>query len=145
MHAEPYGASNSYRVVRDPLRALLGLGVGDSATLGGRLVEQVRNTAPRLEAFIPLIADTLQLDVPTTPEVDSIAPMYRADRTADVVIELLQSVHPGPLVVTAEDMHWTDAASAHLLGRIAEATRTNPWLLIAVRREEDGGFDTEAR
>ncbi len=40
-------------------------------------------------------------------------------------------------------MHWTDAASAHLLGRIAEATRTNPWLLISVRREEDGGFDTE--
>ena len=78
-----------------------------------------------------------------TPAVESIAPTYRADRTADVVIEFIQSVHTGPLVVTAEDMHWTDAASAHLLGRIAEATRTNPWLLMSVRREEEGGFDTE--
>jgi class 3 adenylate cyclase/tetratricopeptide (TPR) repeat protein len=143
MHAEPYGASNSYRVVRDPLRALFGLGTGDSASLATRLVQLVRGKAPLLEPFIPLLADTLQLDVPATPEVDSIAPMYRADRTADVVIEFLHSVHPGPLIVTAEDMHWTDTASAHLLGRIAEATRTNPWLLIAVRREEDGGFDTE--
>ena len=40
-------------------------------------------------------------------------------------------------------MHWTDIASAHLLGRLAEATAANPWLLISVRREEDGGFDTE--
>lgn len=143
MHAEPYGASNTYRVVRDPFRAFLGLGNGPSTTLAERLLHTVRSNAPHLEPFIPLLGDALQLDVPMTPQVESIAPRFRADRTADVVIELTEAVHTGPLVIAAGDMHWADAASAHLLSRIAEATRSHPWLLISVRRDQEGGFDTE--
>jgi len=143
MHAEPYGTSNSYRVVRDPLRALFGLNGTDPVAVVEGLRSTVRAEAPELEPFLPLLGDALQLDVPTTPEAESIAPRFRADRTADVVIALTEAIHAGPLVISAEDMHWADAASAHLLGRIAEATGSHPWLLISVRRDEEGGFDTE--
>ena len=143
MHAEPYGTSNSYRVVRDPLRGLFGLSGTEPAVAVEALTSRVRSEAPQLEPFLPLIGDALQLPVPSTPESDSIVPRFRPDRTADVVLELIDAVHAGPLVVVAEDMHWADDASAHLLGRVADATTSRPWLLVSVRRDDDGGFVTE--
>ena len=144
MHAEPYGASNSFRVVRDPLRSLFGLAGLDAAEAIDRLTSVVGASAPQLKPFLPLIGDALQLDLPTTAESAAISPRYRPDRTADVVLELIGAVHDGPLVFVAEDMHWADDASAHLLGRIADATSSESWLLISVRRDDAGGFSTEA-
>ena len=143
MHAEPYGASNSYRVVRDPLRTLLGLSGTDPAALGQQLRSTVTKTVSHLEPFLPLLGDALQLTVPSTAESDSISAQFRADRTADVVLELIAAIHDEPLVFVAEDMQWADDASAHLLGRIAVTAQSRPWLLISVRRDDDGGFATE--
>lgn len=140
MHAEPYGASNSYRVVRDPLRTLFGLTGTDTAELAKRLESTVAAKAPHLEPFLPLLGGALQLAVASTVESNSISPQFRADRTADVVLELIAAVHDGPLVFVAEDMQWADDASAHLPGRIAGAATSHPWLLIALRRDDDGGF-----
>ncbi len=144
MRAEPYGSSNSFRLVRDPLRAMFGLSGDDLTALAASLRHRVREAAPHLEPYLPLIGDTLQLPVPATAEVDAIGPQYRPDRTADAVLELMDAVHDGPLVLIAEDMHWADDSSAHLLGRVADATRTRPWLLIVARRDEDGGFTPES-
>jgi class 3 adenylate cyclase/tetratricopeptide (TPR) repeat protein len=143
MHAEPYGAANSYRVVRDPLRAAFGVGHDDSVELADALRQTVQRAAPHLEPFLPLVGDALQLDVDMTPEAASIAPEFRAVRTADVVIELLGAVNNGPLVFVVEDMHWADDASAFLLARIAAATRDRPWLMFSARRDEVGGFATD--
>ncbi len=140
MHAEPYGASNSYRVVRDPLRALFGLTGTDPGSLVDQLRTNVFARAPHLEPFLPLIGDALQLAVPSTTESDSISAEFRADRTSDVVVELITAIHDEPLVFIAEDMQWADGASAHLLGRIAGVAASHPWLLIALRRDDDGGF-----
>ncbi len=142
MHAEPYGASNSYRVVRDPLRSLFGLSGTDSAALGEQLRISVTKTVPHLEPFLPLLGDALQLVIPSTVESDSISAQFRADRTADVVLEVVAAMHDVPLVFVAEDMQWADDASAHLLGRIASAVQSHPWLLISLRRDDDGGFVT---
>lgn len=143
MHAEPYGASNSYRVVRDPLRSLFGLTGRDSATLGEQLRNTVAVRAAHLKPFLPLLGDALQISVGSTVESDSISAQFRADRTADVVLELIAAVHDGPLVFIAEDTQWADDASAHLLARIVGATTSHPWLLVAMRRDGDGGFVPE--
>ncbi len=142
MHAEPYGASSSYRVVRDPLRSLLGVASGEPSEMARVLRDMVRHLAPHLEPFVPLLGDVLHFDVLSTPEVDAIEPRFRARRVADVTLELIAAVDSGPMVIVAEDMHWADDASAFLLGRIAESTRTRPWLLISARRDEPGGFVT---
>lgn len=143
MRAEPYGSTNSYRVLRDPFRDLLGLTGTDADTLADSLRTTVRRCAPELEAFLPLIGDALQIVLPSTPEVDAIVPAFRADRTADVVLDVIGALHDGPLVFVAEDMHWADDASAHMLGRIALAAESRPWLLISARRNDEGGFDTD--
>jgi tetratricopeptide (TPR) repeat protein len=140
VHAEPYGSSNSFRVLRDPLRNMFGLRDNESSALVEALQRTVRASAPRLEPYLALLGDALQLPVRSSAEVDSIAPRFRPDRTADAVIEMIGAVHDGPLVIVAEDMHWADDASAHLLGRIADATQARPWLLIVGRRDDDGGF-----
>ncbi len=143
MHAEPYGATSSYRVVRDPLRALFDVGHGDETAMSLELHRTVSRVAPHLEPFVPLVSDVLQLKAPSTPETDAIGPEFRAQRTADVVVELVNVVRDGPLLILLEDMHWADDSSAFLLGRIAESTRTLPWLLITARRDEPGGFTTD--
>ena len=43
-------------------------------------------------------------------------------------------------MLVAEEAHWTDMASAHLLDRLAAATAGRPWALIVVRRGDEGGF-----
>ena len=143
MHAEPYGANNSYRVVRDPFRVLFEVGQGDASDMAVNLRRTVRRVAPHLEPFLPLLGDVLQFDVPGTPECDAIEPRFRAQRAADVTVELIDSICVGNLVIVAEDMHWADEASGHLLGRLAAMTLERPWLFVASRRDEDGGFTPE--
>ena len=82
--------------------------------------------------------------MPNTPEADRIDPQYRADRAADVVIDLISRLVPGPIVLVVEEAHWADGASAHLLDRVAFATDGRPWAVVAVRRGDTGGFAPES-
>ena len=78
--------------------------------------------APDLEPFLPLLGDALQLPSSyRTVESDRIGAQFRADRTADAVLELIPAIHDERLVFVAEDMQWADDVSANLLGRIAMA------------------------
>ena len=78
--------------------------------------------------------------VPSTPQADALDPQYRPDRLADVLVDLVSRVFAGPLILIAEEAHWADMASAHLLERIAAATVGRTWAVVAVRRGETGGF-----
>ena len=140
LRAEPYGASSAYRVLRDPLRALLGIARGTREEMGAALLAALAARAPALLPMAPLLADVVQVAVPSTPEADRVDTQYRADRVADVVVDLLDAVSPGPLAVVVEDAHWADGASVHLLGRLASATSGRPWAVVAVRRGERDGF-----
>ena len=140
LRAEPYGASSAYRVLRDPLRALLGIARGTREEMGASLLAALADRAPDLAPMAPLLADVVHVGVPDTPEADRVDAQYRADRVADVVVELLDAVLPGPLAVVVEDAHWADGASAHLLDRLASATAGRPRVVVVVRRGDHDGF-----
>ncbi len=140
LRAEPYGSSSAYRVLRDPLRVLLGIDRGTREEMGADLLSCLEARAPDLLPLAPLLADVVHVGVPATPEADRVEPEFRADRVADVVIALLDHVLPEPLALVVEDAHWADGASAHLLGRIAAATAGRPWGLLVVRRGDGKGF-----
>ena len=140
VRAEPYGAASAYRVFRDPVRGLLGLERDTPEAMGQALLATLGQVAPDLLPMAPLLADVVQVDVPSTPEVDQLDPQYRPDRLADAVVRLVDAMMPGPLVLVAEEAHWADGASARLLDRIAAASSGRPWAVIAVRRGEEGGF-----
>ena len=105
VRAEPYGASSSYRVFRDPLRRLLGIERGTSEDMGRQLVSTLAAVAPDLVAMAPLIADVAHVEVPNTPEAAAIDPQYRPDRLADVLVSLVSAMIPGPIVLIAEEAH----------------------------------------
>ena len=140
VRAEPYGAASAYRVFRDPVRRLLGLERDTPEAMGQALLATLGQVAPDLLPMAPLLADVVQVDVPSTPEVDQLDPQYRPDRFADAVVRLVDEAMPGPLVLVAEEAHWADGASARLLDRLGAASAGRPWAVIAVRRGEEGGF-----
>jgi len=140
LHAESYGATSPYRVFRDPLRALLGVGTGDPSSRREQLAAAVEARDPSLLPLLALIGEVVHVDVPASPEVAAIEPRFRQDRVADAVIRLLAAEDSGPRVFVMEDAQWADGASAHLLGRIAQACRERPWLLLVTRRPDEGGF-----
>ncbi len=144
LRAEPYGVNSAYRVLRDPMRAVLGVERGDPEAMGRTLLATLGRVGPDLLPLAPLLADVLQVSVPTTAQADRIDPQYRADRVADLVIDVLARLQPGPLVVVVEEAHWADGASTRLLDRVAGATVGRPWAVVAVRRGESGGFTPPA-
>lgn len=141
--AEPYGTANAYRMLRDPLRALLGIERAEPETMGQALLAALGRMAPELVSSAPLLADVAQVDVPSTPEVDQLDPRYRPDRVADAFVRLLDRVLPGRVVVAVEEAHWADAASARLLDRIAAESADRSWAVLAIRRSDPGGFQPE--
>jgi class 3 adenylate cyclase/tetratricopeptide (TPR) repeat protein len=138
--AEPYGASSTYRMLRDPLRTLLGVTRAEPQVMGRALLATLERSAPDLVPMASLLADVVQVEVASSPESDRIDPQFRADRTADLVVDLLGRLVPGPLVVVVEEAHWADGASVALLNRLAFATEGRPWAVVVVRRGETGGF-----
>ncbi len=140
VRAEPYGAASAYRVFRDPVRRLMALERGTPEAMGLAMMATLSQVAPDLLPLAPLLADVVQVDVPSTPEVDMLDPQFRPDRLADAVVRFVDAALPGPLVLLAEEAHWADGASARLLDQIAAASAGRPWAVVVVRRGQDGGF-----
>jgi class 3 adenylate cyclase/tetratricopeptide (TPR) repeat protein len=137
MHAEPYGSASAYRVFRDPLRSLLGIERGAQSDMRATLLSGVQRLVPQHEELLALFGDVMHIDVMPSATVEAIVPRFRPDRTADVIVELLVAIFDRPLVVTVDDAHWIDEASAHLLARLELESKKRPWLIVSVRRDED--------
>lgn len=142
LHAEPYGAATPYRVLRDPVRAILGVERGDEQDMAAALLAGIRRLVPQHEGLAALLGDVVAVDVPASDEVRAILPRYRPDRTRDVLVDLLSAVHDR-LLVRVENAHWADAASARLLRGLHRDAAGRPWCVLVVRREDPGGLELE--
>ena len=140
VRAEPYGMTSPYRMLRDPVRAALGIDRGDPREMADALVARVGALMPDLLPLAPLLEDVVNVPIPPTPESAAIEPRYRPARIADMVVRLIESSVPGALVLLVEEGHWADNASIAILGRLADATDGRPWALVVARRVSDDGF-----
>ena len=140
VRAEPYGATAPYRVLRDPVRALLGVERGSHDEMADAVRAGVRRLAPELLSFAPLLGDVVTVSMPETPEVRAIEPRFRPYRIADLLPRLVETTFHGELLLRVEEGHWADAASAYVLARFAAEAPRRPWALLVTRRDE-GGFD----
>jgi len=80
LHAacEPYSASSPYATWRELLRPLLGAGHDDDVL--ERLRAIVEDADPTLTPWLPLLGIAFDVDAPLTPEVEALAPEFRASR-----------------------------------------------------------------
>ncbi len=144
IRAESMGTASPFRPFRDPFRALLGVERGNQRDMARRLRESVGSLDPDLLPFLPLIADVAHVTVDPTPEVEALDPQFRRERLADIVIQLVGLVHPGPLLLAFENSHWMDDASAALTNHLLQAASDRPWLAVATRIDTDDDAGSEA-
>ena len=142
VRAEPYGATAPYRVLRDPVRTLLGVERGTQDEMADAVRAGVRRLAPELITMAPLLGDVVSVSIPETPETRAIEPRFRPDRIAELVLRLVERTFAGPLLLRVEEGHWADAASSQVLARFAAETAGRPWSMLVTRRD-DGGFAPE--
>jgi class 3 adenylate cyclase/tetratricopeptide (TPR) repeat protein len=134
---EEYESSTAYFAVRAMLRDLLGIAPGETAAGRARqLEERVASMAPRFLSWLPLLAIPLELELPSTPEVDRLDEKFRKSRLEQVTSEFLGEILRAPTLLVAEDTHWMDDASLDLLRALVRDLPGRPWLLLATRRPE---------
>ncbi len=139
---EAFTATTPYILWRELLREVIGVGWEDSdAVVLARLAECIEEQAPAVSPWMPLLALSLDVDPPTTPEVEALAPEFRRARLHEAMILFLRALTSGPTLVVISGGQHIDEASADLLAAITREIETVPWLVVVTRREvEAGGF-----
>lgn len=133
---DEYGSATPYLAFRRIFRRLLG-GAADAPNdvVAGEL-RRVTATLPDLEPFLPLLADIVDVSVPSTREVDELEPRFRRTRLEHCAAELLRVFVTGPSALVFEDAHAMDEASVSLLGRVVLEADALPLLVVLTRGPE---------
>lgn len=96
-----------------------------------RLQTRVRQLAPHMERFTPLLGDAMGLALPETELTRSLTAEQRHDRLQELMVALLvESARQQPLLLALEDVQWADASSLELLKRVAQAAEQVSLLLL---------------
>ena len=112
--------------------------------IAGDELERVRDDAPSLAPWLPLLGTVAGIEVAPTPETRALDPQFRRARTTKAVVDLLRALVDQPTVVVIEDAQWLDALSTEVLGGLA-AAGDGPWLVCVVRRGDGDAFGSSAR
>ncbi len=138
---ERYDASTPYHVVGRLLRTLIGLPPeGNSPQVAAAFLTHLEQRTPTVLSRAPLIATALGLSVPETPETRDIDEGFRRARMAEAVIDLLGELLPDSGLLTVEDAHFMDEASADLFGYLAALVGPSSWLICVTRRDGGSAF-----
>jgi tetratricopeptide (TPR) repeat protein len=134
---QSYDQRTPYAAIGGPLRDLLGLGGRRRGEIAPDLLARVRQLAPELDRFAPLLGDALGVAVEETPLTAALTPQQRHDRLQELVVALFRgAARRDPLLIGVEDVHWADLPSLELLGSLAEAAAELPLLIVLTYRPE---------
>ncbi len=136
-----YASTTPYSAMHTILCDILGLtGEAHPKQIMDRLQARVADNAPHLSIWMPLLGIPLWVDFDETPETRRLDDRFRKSRLEEVLIEFLDVVLPSAAVISIEDVHLIDDASAELLSRLANEAPEHPWLFVVTRRDVVGGF-----
>lgn len=122
-----------YSLWHAPLRALLGLPLGDAPPAAGGVPARLAALCPDRVVEAPLLAEALGIPMADTPATAGLPPQARSGATRTLLIALLRAATGGaPTVVRLEDLHWADSLSLDLLTDLAQSGA--PLLLLATHR-----------
>jgi class 3 adenylate cyclase/tetratricopeptide (TPR) repeat protein len=132
-----YHTQLSHTAARIPyygFRALLSavLGLEESPLGEATLRSAIEARSVESLPWMPLLGTVLDVEVPETPETESLAPQFRRDRLNEAVVELLGQVAPGPAIIAFDDCQLLDDASRELAARLAVEAGSHPWLVVFV-------------
>lgn len=127
-----------------PFHALLhqALRLGDADDPVSSLQALVEREALGVVPWLPLVGMALGLELPPSRETAQLDEKFRGARLEEAVLELLSAILTDSTVMTFEDAHWMDEASADLLARLVEAAPRHPWLICVTRRDVATGYSS---
>jgi tetratricopeptide (TPR) repeat protein len=142
---ERYEESTSYYALRVLLRWLLKVAPGDTPSrVGQALRDAAERAAPALAPWVPLVATAIGAQVPSTPEVDTLADRFRPERTQDSILQLVAALIPRPVGIVFDNAQWMDESSRALVMRAAVLGAQFPGVVCLVG-QNDGPSPPSAR
>jgi hypothetical protein len=105
-----------------------------------RLEAEVRISQADLMPWLPLIAIVVDVPVPSTTEVEQLAPDARASKLREVVLGFLTRSLVVPTIVEVEHAHLMDAASVGLFEALTRELESSSWVVLVTRRDQAGGL-----
>ncbi|MDL9981035.1 adenylate/guanylate cyclase domain-containing protein [Microbacterium sp. ASV49] len=136
-----YESNTPYSTVGALLRGVLGVGAQDAeADIKTRIQDTVQEAAPRLEPWLALLGVVLDVEIPSTREVDELEERFRRGRIEEITVDLLAALLTDPTLLVFEDTHLMDEASGALLHRLEAESHRHPWCMVLTRREIPVGF-----
>jgi class 3 adenylate cyclase/predicted ATPase len=129
---QSYDQNTPYAVVRELLRQFLNMSLAGSPTdEAATLSRRVRDLAPDLARFTPLLGDILGLSLDDTPLTAALTPQQRHDRAQELIEALLLAeAQRQPLLLILDDLQWADASSLDMLARLARASAQGALLML---------------
>ncbi len=131
-------------MARALLRDLAGLDGAASDDDAAQLGRWIATVAPAQAPWVPLIADAVGVDVPSTSEVERLDPAFLRDRRHAAITAVLIGALARPTLLLVEDAHWLDDASSELLAHVTRAGGDRPWLVLVTRRPDGAALDVDA-
>jgi class 3 adenylate cyclase/tetratricopeptide (TPR) repeat protein len=142
---DQYAVNTPYASARQLVRQALGCtNASDEGCVQRRLREVLDGADAELRRFAPLLGLVLRVDLPMTAEVADLDDRFRRARLEQTVVDLLRALLPEPTLITIEDAHWMDEASAHLMSRILTDLKRLPWFVCVTRRPVARGWQPAA-
>jgi class 3 adenylate cyclase/tetratricopeptide (TPR) repeat protein len=141
VRAEPQEVDAPYAVVRRLVRSISGVDdAADAQRAGVTLTSFVRQVAPRLRPWLPLIADVAGVLVASTDEVEDLHEDFRVERLRFATAELIATALGRDDVVAIEDVQWTDDGSSGIIDTLVRLPeRSTP--IVLTRRP--GGWQPD--
>ncbi len=129
-----------YAVMRSILRSATGIPLNARPEEAGvQLLGALRRHVPTRAALAPIVARTLDAEVPMTPEASRVLPEFAGSLATAVVAELLAAVLTQPTLIVIEDLETADAASIEMVEQLftgdAAAVVNRPWLVVLASRD----------
>lgn len=141
---DEYQATTPYAAFRDLLRLIFGVTERTPIPTARDIVtERIRADAPEVTAWLPLLGDVLDVELPETPETADLDDQFRKVRLETAVLDTLVGLMGGPHLVTVDDAQHMDPASSDLLNKVVAASQHRPWLLLISRRDQPVGWIPE--
>src|SRR5262249_26044759 len=138
IRCDEYETLTPYWPFRALIESALRLAVGHRD--GAALREAVAACDPTLLVWLPLLAQIVDVAVPSTGDVCSLDDQFPQARLQEVAAQCLAAALPDRMVLAFEDVHLMDEASAGLLDRLCADAPGRSRLIIVTRRDLAEGF-----
>ena len=148
--AQSFG-QRGYQVIMGMLEGWFGIVAADStAVLQQKICSGVasvmRSRISDQQQAETILALTALCDITASPPTWlALDPSERRNRITAAVCTLFRNISEGaPLVLVAEDLHWADTDSIHVLGKLAETAHAQRMLVVLTFRDDSEPIDMVA-